>query len=747
MYLQTLRFVLFLCIGLFLNAYARADVERIAPSLDEQAKIVANQAEKAAGAAVLYSVSETELDERGMWHRRYYTSVRIQDLDSARDYGRISLSYNHYYSNATLEFANVRSAAGEIQVLAEDAVQERVVGGGQDFYSDRSELVFSLPNVAPGSIIEFQYRTDTQRRAIDTLHTDGAGPHWFQRTVAGDGWRADPVHHFRYLTRHPKSISFFSEVYGPFKAKPKLSVKGEQQQAQWQWRDIAGVEIEAAMPETHLVFPMVRRSTSRDWSLVDSWSWQKIKPSLESNGESNKRLQAIIQAMNLADDASELDKVKAVYAYLQDNIRYVFAHVGRGGYDPHPASEVIERGYGDCKDQTVLGLSLLRALGVEAYPALIQTPNDGRSPTNLVNLIFDHMLIWLPATEQRPALWLDTSTDRALFPGASQYLDGQPALIVNGKGGQLVQADTQHVANAAAIKMDIHPQNDGSFYVDAAFSFSGVFEENFRSWWKHDQQRDTTLRQMFGAIFEDKGQYQLDSKVENAEDLDQPFAIHARFSFAAGDETAPLVVGSSFAQLSRFFGIANGLQAPETRQQNFVDRRAIELHMKTFVHAPKDSLPALVASSSNRKSEYFEVQQTSQRLGKDYEITVDYRRQALNLSPEQYAQYHSALLAMGDLGPWLVSIQPDPETQEQSALAEIKSLKGENSPAYQMGLAKQFIDDGEFEQALVPAAKAVELNESNGEAWYILGVAQGFATELEASLQSFEKAEQLGYVP
>ena len=53
------------------------------------------------------------------------------------------------------------------------------------------------------------------------------------------------------------------------------------------------------------------------------------------------------------------------------NVRYVSISLGVGRYQPHSASDVLQNGYGDCKDKHTLLSAMLRAEGIQSYPVLI----------------------------------------------------------------------------------------------------------------------------------------------------------------------------------------------------------------------------------------------------------------------------------------------------------------------------------------------------------------------------------------
>jgi tRNA(Leu) C34 or U34 (ribose-2'-O)-methylase TrmL len=65
------------------------------------------------------------------------------------------------------------------------------------------------------------------------------------------------------------------------------------------------------------------------------------------------------------------EKIKSIALFIQNNIQYIYADLERGGFTPHSPKEILAARYGDCKDQTILLIALLKAVGIESFPALI----------------------------------------------------------------------------------------------------------------------------------------------------------------------------------------------------------------------------------------------------------------------------------------------------------------------------------------------------------------------------------------
>ncbi len=729
--------LLLLVSTLLVSALSIADTpaERLAPTLDEQLKIKVRSDD----AETLYSITKGELKADGQWQRSVYISIRVNDVASARDYGRIAIPYNHYYSDLTLDFANTITAAGKKTSLADDAMQQRVTGGGQDFYSDSSELVFSLPDISPGSILEFQYTRSSKILPMASLYADRSTPYWFQSSVGGDGWRADYVHHYEYALTVPADTELAMEAFAGFPDSPKVTSRDNAKHYTWSMEHIPQVKSEGWMPLARTFIPTLHYSTLTDWSAVDAWTWGNVADKLADSDAVKKA----VRSLELPAKPTRDDKLRAVYGYLQNNVRYVFAHLGRGGYEPHFPDEVLDVSYGDCKDQTVLAVAMLRALGVEAYPALIETPRAGNSDTRTVSLIFDHMIVHAPAEREGQIAWLDTTGDRSLFPGMSNYLAGQNTLIVNGRGGELTRMP-ELGANAATLNIDYHTREDGGSIAEVRIDMQGSVEQNVRNWWIHSTDRDNALQQYLSTLF--NNYESLTADVVNSENLWQPAYLNARFEFAPDEDPIP-TYGASITQIMRLFTSIGNLPLPETRKSRFYDIYPLELDMQVRVHGQEGYLPALIHSLDPHESPYLSIRYNTEAKDGDFLIQAHYRKPALDLSLEQYRSYYELIQTLNNENVWLVKLLDDQAQQLDQKLALTGHKIGTQNAEYFIAQARTLIEKGQFSEALEPARKAVSMQEGSGEAWYVLGMVQGFNALVEESTRSFEVAEQLGYIP
>ena len=99
------------------------------------------------------------------------------------------------------------------------------------------------------------------------------------------------------------------------------------------------------------------------------------------------------------------DKVRVLHQWVSRNIRYVNMDIGAGGWIPHNAQSILDNRYGDCKDHVALLEALLRSVGIESSPALINYGDAVRLPKLPVSTPINHVITYIPSLD----LYLDAT--------------------------------------------------------------------------------------------------------------------------------------------------------------------------------------------------------------------------------------------------------------------------------------------------------------------------------------------------
>jgi len=140
-------------------------------------------------------------------------------------------------------------------------------------------------------------------------------------------------------------------------------------------------------------------------SLDDQYSWYE---GLVKGIGDDKTIVAAKATELTAGLNTDMDKIKAVFYYVQDNIRYIAFEDGMAGFRPEKADEVLRKKYGDCKGMANLTKQLLVALGYDARLCWLGTDHiayDYKTPSLAVDnhmicgLIYKGKTIYLDATE------------------------------------------------------------------------------------------------------------------------------------------------------------------------------------------------------------------------------------------------------------------------------------------------------------------------------------------------------------
>lgn len=128
-------------------------------------------------------------------------------------------------------------------------------------------------------------------------------------------------------------------------------------------------------------------SDFQDWAAVNDWALD-----LFSAPTAAGVLDGPLRAARAAKTREE--QVARVLEYVQNEIRYLSVSMGENSHRPFPPAQVLERRYGDCKDKTLLAVSMLRALGIEADPVLVATStHKGLAKVLPSPIVFNHAIV------------------------------------------------------------------------------------------------------------------------------------------------------------------------------------------------------------------------------------------------------------------------------------------------------------------------------------------------------------------
>ena len=195
---------------------------------------------------------------------------------------------------------------------------------------------------------------------------------------------------------------------------------------------------------------------------------------------------------------NEKDKVKFLYKYMQQSMRYVGIQLGIGGYKPFPATFVDEKKYGDCKALSNYMRALLKAVDIPSYYALIRAganeePADYTFPHNN----FNHAILCVPF--KNDTTWLECTSTTQPFGVLGPFTENRNALLITDDGGKLVNTPKSKAKdNQFNSEAHIILQEDGSAKSHVKILNTGEYRDICigTSYWKLDEQKEYWLRDL-----------------------------------------------------------------------------------------------------------------------------------------------------------------------------------------------------------------------------------------------------------
>ena len=165
-----------------------------------------------------------------------------------------------------------------------------------------------------------------------------------------------------------------------------------------------------------------------NWDTFTRW-YAKILPKLD---EIRPELDQYAEDI-AGDKQGEGEILQAVLDYIGKNTRYVSVDIEDSGWRPHDPCKVLENKYGDCKDMSCAAVAILRRCGIDAYPALILTKDNGIIDPQLAVPLFNHMIVCVETDGGE--VWLDPTAAPCPVGYMPEMARDVDALVIKGKKG------------------------------------------------------------------------------------------------------------------------------------------------------------------------------------------------------------------------------------------------------------------------------------------------------------------------
>jgi len=642
--------------------------------------------------------------------------IRVQSQAGVEEMGQLIFGYSSATEELQIDYVRVRkpdgktveTSPGSAQDFAPDILKEAPM------YSDYRQRHVSVVSLQAGDVLEYHTVTKVKPLASNEF--------WYEHVFPTHAAVIDESLEIDIPKTRVVKLKSPDHKY-------EVREEGDRRVSTWIIKDFTpDRKAEREEEGDEYPGPDVQLSTFADWEAIAHW-YAGLQGERVTSGDGVRR-----KAAELTKGAiTPAEKTRRLYDYVARNIRYVSLSFGVGRLQPHAASEVLENGYGDCKDKHTLLQSLLRAEGIQSYPVLIGSSRkldpDVPSPAQ-----FDHVITAVQFDKSSDFTWLDSTAEVAPYGLIMYQLRNKQALLAssdNKAGLRRTVADAP-IKNLLAMNIDGKYTEPGAMDAKIEITAQGDSDLPVRMAFRRvpGAQWLPVLRYL-SAVWGLAGDV-TDVHIDSLEDTGKPFHVTYHFH-KDGYFTVPSS-GASFAvlpPLGRARMVAPGKKnRSEPIDVGPVEERAYRAHIQVpanyTIHVPSDV----------RMTRDFGEYSSSYVLGKGT-LTAE-RRMLVKVNElpatrrADFESFRTVTSAAAEQGLWC-SITP------ASASAVASEARAASTPREMRTAGGAALQRQDFKAAVDLLKRSADQDPKQKDLWDDLGRAYAGLNQLDDAIAAFRK--------
>lgn len=322
------------------------------------------------GTVIIFDSTKVRVEESGLSHVYTHRLYKVQTAAGAKGLSVIKYDYDPLSAWSQIQQVIIHKADGSQVELDTSKVLDYPQPARAIYWGAREKML-AVGKLDPGDALEvFLYR----KGFTYALLSDGPGDddryappmrgHFYDIVPF---WSSDPVLVKSYEVSIPKTKTLQYEVYNG-EVTSKAWINGDRMVYTFSAKNIKPWKGESRSVDASDIAPKLLMSTSPDWKAKSLWFYSVNEEygSFTSTPEIKKKVDELIR--NARD---EYDSVSILTHWVADEIRYLGLTMGKGeGYTLHKGEMDFTDRCGVCKDKAGMLITMLRAAGFEAYPAM-----------------------------------------------------------------------------------------------------------------------------------------------------------------------------------------------------------------------------------------------------------------------------------------------------------------------------------------------------------------------------------------
>ncbi len=503
-----------------------------------------------AGALILYCDEKIEVTPQNTQVAYLHYVIKILNPRGKEEFSEAHIDYDSTDEKVELEYARTIKPDGAVREVGTRHIRDVSKYLNFPLYSNARVFIISFPEVAEGSVVEYKVRIYSSqlinKKDIVLSYPIQA---------------AEPIIKANFTLTLPKEkkllIKELNSGYNNFGAelKPQVQEKDGRLIYSWRFKNIPQILPESNMPPQVEINPALLISTFSNWQDIYNWWWGLARDKIQVNEAIKQKVKELTRGK-----ASDEDRLRAIYNFCAKDIRYVAVEYGQAGYEPHPAGDIFKNKYGDCKDQAILLVTMLKEAGLSAWPVLIGTKNYYNLNEDFPSTLFNHCIAAVSLGGE--IIFMDPTAETCSFgdlPGDDQ---DRKVLFFKKNGYEIKTTPLysgRHNLMKQELKLKIAP--DESIAAEKDIFTSGVYQQAQRRWLLYTPPeliRDALEERIQGVSIGAK----LDKyNIDNLDDLNKPVTLRYEFK---GPEY--LTAAGIFRIMPQLAGLDTALVAKDKRK-------------------------------------------------------------------------------------------------------------------------------------------------------------------------------------
>jgi len=230
------------------------------------------------------------------------------------------------------------------------------------------------------------------------------------------------------------------------------------------------------------------------WNDLAKWQWQLISTQQTLSTDIKSKIHALTDICT-----TPRSKLAVLYKFLEQSTRYVSIQLGIGGFQPMAASEVAQKGFGDCKGLTNYMHSMLAEAGIPSNYVIVNT--DHRTIFHDYPSLeqFNHAILMVPM--DKDTVWMECTAPSLPLGYIHSRIAGHECLEITPKYGRIITIPMcQDSLRLTRSNVDIQVNADGSAAINLSrHYYDGTLEEYSHVTKSDEKEQKETLLSMVYA--------------------------------------------------------------------------------------------------------------------------------------------------------------------------------------------------------------------------------------------------------